>query len=201
MLNYLLTALLAYLIGNFSPSFLCGKTFGKIDIREFGSGNTGATNVIRVMGWRYGVVVFILDIIKCVIAVALGSWFAGSYGGLLAAVFVVIGHDFPVFLGFRGGKGIASSFGVFLVLFPRAALMGFALFFLVVLLTRMVSVGSLSFVSFVFGYVVITSQSPPAIAVTGGLALLAFIRHSENLRRVFSGTENKLSLAKVEPVE
>lgn len=199
MFNYLLVALTSYLIGNFSPSYLCGKIFGKLDIREYGSGNTGATNVIRVMGWRYGAVVFVLDILKGVIAVSLGSALGRPDGGLLAAFFVVVGHDFPVFLGFRGGKGIASSLGIFMILFPWAALMGFGLFVLVVLLTRMVSVGSLSFVSFVLGYVIVTAQSPFAIVMVGVLTVFAFVRHGENIRRILQGTENKLSLVKMEP--
>lgn len=194
-------SLLAYMIGNLSPAYLCGKVFGKIDIREHGSGNTGATNVIRVMGWRYGVVVFILDIFKGVLAVNLGCVVGAEIGALLAAFFVVMGHDFPILLGFRGGKGIASTFGIFLVLFPGGAVLGFTVFLLVVLLTRMVSMGSLSFVGFLLGFVIMTGQSPLVILLTGVLVVFAFVRHRENIQRVLNGTENKLSLGKMETSE
>lgn len=183
-----------YFIGNLSFAYFAGRLFGKFDIRTRGSGNAGATNVIRVLGWKIGIGVFVLDALKGLAAVALGRVLGGDTGSVLAAFGVVLGHDFPVFLGFRGGKGIACTTGIFLFLFPLPALAGVLLFILIVLLTRWVSLGSLVFVSSMLVYALASAQSTAFILLAAGLTLFAFLRHSENIQRILSGTENRLSL-------
>ena len=185
--------ILAYALGNFSPAYLCGRLFGGFDIRERGSGNAGATNVVRELGWRYGVLVFVLDALKGIAAVALGNWLAGD-PGIAAAVFgVVIGHDFPVVLNFRGGKGVAATVGIMLSLFPVSTLIALALFILVVMLTHMVSLGSLTFVTGMAVFTLVSDQ-PAALAIAaGGVAVFAILRHRANIKRILNGTENTLS--------
>ena len=185
--------ILAYALGNFSPAYLCGRLFGGFDIRERGSGNAGATNVIRELGWRYGVLVFVLDALKGIAAVALGNWLAGD-PGIAAAVFgVVIGHDFPVVLNFRGGKGVAATVGIMLSLFPVSTLIALALFILVVMLTHMVSLGSLTFVTGMAVFTLVSDQ-PAALAIAAvGVAVFAILRHRANIKRILNGTENTLS--------
>lgn len=186
----------AYFIGDFSPAYLCAKLFGKFDIRQKGSGNAGTTNVIRVMGWRYGAGVFVLDIFKGLLAVWLGNLWGGQIGVVASSFGVVLGHDFPLLLGFKGGKGIAATLGVSLFMFPLATLGGVIFFILTVLITKMVSVGSLSFVVLMLSYTVLTRQSLEVILLAVGLVLLAFLQHRENIQRVLHGEENKLSLGK-----
>lgn len=185
---------LAYALGNFSPAYLFGKWFGGFDIRERGSGNAGATNVVREMGWRFGAIVFVLDILKGLGAVAVGYWLGGSQGIAAAAFGVVLGHDFPVLLNFRGGKGVAATTGILLSLFPLPTLIGIVTFVLVVVLTRMVSLGSLVFVTGMAAYTLISGQ-PAALAVAVvGIAVFAILRHRSNIERILKGTENLISL-------
>ncbi len=186
--------LIGYLLGNFSPSFLFGKWFGNLDIRQSGSGNLGATNVIRILGWKYGVPVFILDALKGLIAVKIGASLGGVWGVTAAAMGVVIGHDLPVLLNFRGGKGIASTTGIFLFLFPVPTLIGFAIFFLILLTTRMVSLGSLVFVLSLFLFTAISNQPGAWVLLASGLTVFAFVRHKDNIQRILRGCENKLTL-------
>lgn len=183
-----------YLIGNISFAYYAGRIFGGFDIREKGSGNAGATNVIRVLGWKIGIGVFVLDALKGLAAAAIGLALGGEVGAMLAAFGVVLGHDFPVFLNFRGGKGIASTTGIFLFLFPLPALGAVLLFILIVLVSRWVSLGSLVFVSCVLAYVLVSGQPTAYAVLAAGLTLFAFLRHSANIQRLLRGEENRLSL-------
>ncbi len=188
--------LLGYALGNFSSAYLLGRWIGGFDIREQGSGNAGATNVMRTLGWRYGVLVFTLDIIKGAAAAALGFWLAGNFGLAAAGVGVVLGHDYPAALGFRGGKGIAATTGVLLSLIPIPTLVGILVFVLIILGTRMVSVASLTFVSGMAVYTILTNQPLYLIALAVIAAIFAIVRHKDNIRRVLAGVENKISFQK-----
>lgn len=188
--------LMGYFLGNISPSYLSGKWFRNLDIREHGSGNAGATNVIRVLGWRFGVPVFLLDMLKGFGAAAIGSALGGEVGAALAAFGVVIGHDFPVFLNFRGGKGIASTTGIFLFLFPVPALISVLLFVLLVWATRMVSVGSLGFVTCMLIYTLASAQPAALVSLAAVLMVFAYYRHAANIGRILRGEENRLTLIK-----
>jgi glycerol-3-phosphate acyltransferase PlsY len=145
------------------------------------------------MGWRFGAIVFILDILKGLGAVAIGFWLGGSQGIAAAAFGVVLGHDFPVWLNFRGGKGVAATIGILLSLFPLPTLIGIIVFVLVVVLTRMVSLGSLIFVIGMAAYTLISDQPAPLAVAVVGIALFAILRHRSNIQRIIDGTEKLIS--------
>ena len=186
--------LLSYIIGSFSSAYVIGKTSKNIDIRSYGSGNAGATNALRVLGKKMGALTFFLDFIKGVIAVFIGNAIFGFTGSLLAAVFVVLGHNWPVFLGFKGGKGVATSFGVLLVLNWQTALLCFLIGAIVIIVTRYVSLGSIVAAIAAPIIIVLTTQSIDkylyiTIVI---LALLSVSRHKANILRLCKGEENRL---------
>lgn len=187
---------LGYALGNFSPAYIVGRLAGGFDIREKGSGNAGATNVMRALGWRYGALVFVLDALKGAAAAGAGYWLGGDAGLAAGAIGVVVGHDFPIALNFRGGKGIAATTGILLSLLPLPTLAGILVFLLVVLGTRMVSLGSLVFVTLMAAYALVSQQPLVLIVVAVGAAVFAILRHRENIRRILAGVENKISFQK-----
>lgn len=200
------TALLAYLMGSIPVGFLAGKLCG-VDLREAGSGNIGATNALRVLGKKWGYAVFLFDFLKGFLAVRAGLWIgAGSpdlaiYLGMLAGVFVVLGHNFPVWLGFRGGKGIATSGGLMLGLFPPAVfLAGLVAWIITFFTTRYVSVASLAAaISFPISSGILSAlgMCHPALVVVGTLlCVLAVARHIPNIRRLAAGTEKRFESKK-----
>jgi glycerol-3-phosphate acyltransferase PlsY len=182
--------------------YLLVRIFRQQDIRSFGSGNIGATNVLRSGGKLLGVATFLLDVLKGAAAVYLG----GLLGVLLApsapvrnmqalaALCAVLGHMFPVWLHFRGGKGVATGFGVFLVAAPIAALAAISVFAVVLLITRYVSlasiVGAASFPFFAW-YTVHGDRPAFFIAVQAAVALLIIVKHHQNIRRLLTGTESR----------
>jgi len=196
LLQLTVILLMGYAIGNFSPAYLVGRLVGNFDIRERGSGNAGATNVLRLVGWRYGALVFILDMLKGLISSSIGFHLAGYAGLAAASIGVILGHDFPALLNFRGGKGIASTTGIFLSLFPLPTLGAILIFVLVVLVTRMVSVGSLVFVLSMMVYTLVTKQPVTLVVLAICVAVFAVGRHSENIKRILRGAENKLTFGK-----
>jgi glycerol-3-phosphate acyltransferase PlsY len=192
----------SYLIGSFPSGYIVGRING-VDLRKEGSGNIGATNALRVLGKKWGYIVFAADIFKgwlsVTLAYALANRFAPDHvvlAGVLAAVFVVLGHNFPVWLGFKGGKGIATSAGILIALFPilvfLCALVVWLGFFYT---TRYVSVASIL-------AAISLSVSTTVLALFGkcdwllvGVALLmtglAIWRHKSNIERLIAGTEKK----------
>ncbi len=187
------SAAAGYLIGCFSTGVSVSRE-RNIDIRSLGSRSTGATNVTRVMGIRMGAITFLGDFAKAVLAVLLGRAVAGEGGALVAGLAAVIGHNWPVFYHFRGGKGIACSMAVLLMVSPVWALLSYAVAALVVLLTRYVSLGSLTLllVSTVSAFAV--RGAWPYGIWTLSLLLLGLFRHRANLQRLAAGTENRFSL-------
>ena len=186
--------LLSYLIGSFSSAYFLGKMSKNIDIRSYGSGNAGATNALRVLGKKMGALTFFMDFIKGIIAVFIGNAIFGFTGSLLAGVFVVLGHNWPVFLGFKGGKGVATSFGVLLVLNWQTALLCFLIGAIVIIVTRYVSLGSIVAAIVAPIIIVLTTQSIDkylyiTIVI---LALLSVSRHKANILRLCKGEENRL---------
>ncbi len=201
----LLIVVLAYLFGSIPTGYLLVRLFRHEDIRSIGSGNIGATNVLRSGGKGLGAATFLLDMLKGCAAVWLGALLASKLipdmpyrdAQAIAAVSAVVGHMFPVWLRFRGGKGVATGFGVFLVAAPLAALSAIGLFAFVLLVSRYVSlasiVGAASFP--VFALLLVHGDKPwPYIAAQIAVALLIIIKHHQNIRRLVSGTESRFGV-------
>lgn len=203
----LYVVVLAYLFGSIPVGYLLVRIFRRQDIRTVGSGNIGATNVLRSGGKGLGAATFILDAFKGAAAVLLGAYVVAPLlptlpqrdVEALAALFAVIGHMFPVWLRFKGGKGVATGFGVFLVAAPWAALAAITFFAIVLKLSRYVSLASiLGAASFpVFAWFLVKGPRPAFfIAVQIAVSLLIIIKHHPNIRRLLSGTEHRFGAPK-----
>lgn len=197
-MNYLISVLVGYVIGNFQTSYIIGKLVMKLDIREHGSGNAGATNAVRVMGWKLGLIAFAGDILKAVLAVILvRTYFNDDLAGLYAGVGVVVGHNWPVVLGFKGGKGIASTLGLMLAFDPRIGFVAWAIVATVIFTTKYVSVGSILLVTLLpVGIAILHAGNTQALLLSIGLAAVAIYRHKANIGRLIRGEENKLGRSK-----
>ncbi len=207
LLAFIWIAAAAYLLGSVPVGYLLVLIFRRQDIRTVGSGNIGATNVLRSGGKGLGLATFALDVVKGAAAVLLAAAIAPHVLPMVpqrnveawAALFAVLGHMFPVWLKFRGGKGVATGFGVFLVAAPWAALAAITLFFIVFGLTRYVSLGSiLGAASFpIFAYFLVRGPRPAFfIAVQAIVALLIIVKHHPNIRRLLAGNEHRFGAAK-----
>lgn len=186
--------LLAYLLGSVSPSYLWGKCLHGIDLRHHGSGNVGATNVFRVLGKGPGVAVLFLDILKGWAAVTfLPEWLPGPYQffrepilyPVLVGASVIAGHNWTLFLGFKGGKGVAASCGVFLALAPSLCFLGFAAWAIVWQLTRRVALGSLAASLILPIFAGVLRKPLPLIFFTLFLTISTFYTHRSNIRDIF----------------
>lgn len=193
-MKFLITILIGYLIGCFSSAYFVGKISKGIDIRHHGSGNAGATNALRVMGLKLGALTFLLDALKGIVAVIVGRLIMGDYGGLICGLLVVIGHNWPIFLQFKGGKGVATSIGVLVSLHLPSALAAAPLAILLIFITRYVSLGSLVFLGSVpISYALVARDFRKEYFVLALLlALLSIVRHRENIKRLLAGNENKI---------
>lgn len=193
MTDYILTVVLAYLIGSIPSGLILGKLLWHTDLREHGSHNIGATNAWRTLGKRAGIAVFIADSIKGQAGVALGLLLAGTpLAAVLGGLFAIIGHSFSLFLRFHGGKGVATSLGVLTMLMGNVTFIVFAVWFAIVYLTRYVSLGSIvagfltPILAALFGYPM------EYVLFTVIAAILVIVRHRENIVRLMNGTENKI---------
>jgi glycerol-3-phosphate acyltransferase PlsY len=193
--------LIAYLLGSIPPGYLIVKLTSGKDVRETGSRSIGATNVLRTAGRAGGILTFVLDVGKGFVAVVIARGLApGNYWVIgAAAMAAILGHIFPIFLSFKGGKGVATGVGVFLAVFPQAVLGVLVIFVVIVWLSRYVSLGSIiATAAFpVFTYLLGTWQGRPQpmpilIATILGAALIV-AKHHENVRRLLNGNENKFS--------
>lgn len=165
----------------------------KKDIRTQGSGNAGATNIRRVMGNKFALIVFLVDALKGIIPTYLGLLYGGLEVAYLCGILVVLGHVFPVFLQFKGGKGVATSFGAGLVLNPLIALLSIIAFVIVVWKSRYVSLGSI-IGTCMFPLLIIISDNNYKIKILSVLfALIVVFSHRSNIRKLIAGEENKLS--------
>lgn len=194
LLSILIVIVAGYLLGSISTGVVLSRLFAKTDIRSQGSGNAGTTNMLRVLGRRMALFTFIGDMLKGIIAVFIGKWLVGGeLGGLLGVVGAVLGHYYPLYFGFKGGKGIATSFGSLLFVFPVQALLAFAVFLILVAVTHYVSVGSIAAAITLPLLIVITHfQEPTLWIITVCIGASVIWRHRANIKRLMNHTENKL---------
>ncbi|MEG2189480.1 MAG: glycerol-3-phosphate 1-O-acyltransferase PlsY [Christensenella sp.] len=197
ILFLVLCAVIAYLLGSISFSYIFTKKIRHEDIREKGSGNAGTTNVLRNYGWGMGLLVFAGDVLKGLVAVIIGFYLAGDAGMCLAGVFAIVGHNYSCFLHFKGGKGIAATIGVLLIIQTIPTLIIFAAAIVIVIATKLMSVGSIIglILSAVAAFVIVPLNLYHGIAVLL-IALLGIWGHRENIVRLIHGNEHKLSLSK-----
>jgi glycerol-3-phosphate acyltransferase PlsY len=200
-LNILFCLILAYLLGSIPSAVWFGKWFNGIDVRQHGSGNAGATNTIRVLGYKTGIPVLLFDVFKGFLAVKLVGWLhlpgisetSQIYVEIGAAMVAVTGHVFPLFAGFRGGKGVGTLAGVGIALYPLALLIVLGIFIVVLAIFRYVSLASVT-AALLFPLVVVfvTGETRPAMVLLAvAVALFIPVTHRKNIHRLFKGEENK----------
>ncbi|MFO7790156.1 MAG: glycerol-3-phosphate 1-O-acyltransferase PlsY [Bacteroidales bacterium] len=202
MIILIIIAVAAYLLGSFNAAYWFGKWINGIDIREHGSKNAGATNLLRVAGWKTALPAFITDVAKAFGAASMASlqniWQDGSEAFIMVkiglGILAVIGHLFPVYSGFRGGKGVASLLGLVLAVHPLAALSALGVFIVVFLFTRIVSVSSMtSGIAFpLFLFFVFREESVAILIFSVIAAVMLLISHKKNIKRLLKGDENKI---------
>ncbi|MGV3528823.1 MAG: glycerol-3-phosphate 1-O-acyltransferase PlsY [Flavisolibacter sp.] len=205
-MNEIVLIVLAYLIGSIPTSVWVSKRFFNIDIRDYGSGNAGATNTYRVLGAKWGTFVMIADMLKAVVAVKLVYFLPAAFENdvylvnmqLGLGLAAVLGHIFPIWAEFRGGKGVATLFGMVLGIQPNVALLCIAVFLLVLYLTRFVSLSSiLASIAFPIFILVIFNEPEKlyrVFAIT--VALLVLLTHQKNIGRLLKGSESKAPIFK-----
>ena len=186
----------SYLIGSIPFSYLIPKWIGKIDIRKHGSGNTGTTNVIRTLGMRVGVLAFVGDFFKGFLPTLIGLLWLGEMGGAIGGALSVIGHCHPVWLKFKGGKGVATSAGVLIVLFPLLFFVLLTFQFVIIAITKYMSLASILSAMLLPVLSILTSKSETMVLFSVFLAIFVIYRHRSNLVRLIKGTESKLSKKK-----
>ncbi|KPL04337.1 MAG: hypothetical protein AMJ90_01160 [candidate division Zixibacteria bacterium SM23_73_2] len=205
MIDLILVIILSYLLGSFPTSVIFSRLWKGIDIRDYGSKNTGATNVYRVLGIVPAVIVLSIDAFKGIAAVLWISQIASNnlYLNLitlqlLAGVSAILGHIFPVYIGFKGGKGIGTGMGVFLALIPKEIILALCLFIIIVALTRYVSLGSLCATLFLSLALILEKYyfnlkvKDELVFITLALTILIFFTHKSNIKRLLKGEENKI---------
>lgn len=194
----LMSLVIGYLLGSVSFSFLAGKLLKGIDIRQHGSGNAGATNTMRVLGKGPGITVLLLDVIKGITAVWIGSFLSGgnSLIEVLTGISVIAGHNWPIFFGFRGGKGIATTIGVMATLAFFPALYAGIIAILSIVLTRYVSLGSLLFTALLPIFIWFMGLSDEILVLSLLLFVFAWFKHRSNIVKLLNGNENKLGAKK-----
>lgn len=194
MIYAIMAIIISYLLGSVSFSFLLGKLTKGIDIRDHGSGNAGATNTLRVLGKGPAILVLVLDVAKGIAAVWIGKWLGGDsqWVPALCGVAAIVGHNWPVFFRFRGGKGIATAIGVLATLCLLPALYAGIIAIMCIVITRYVSLGSLIFVFLTPMFLFILLYPWPIFWCSLVICILAFWRHRTNIRKLIRGEENKL---------
>jgi glycerol-3-phosphate acyltransferase PlsY len=192
----IIIGIISYLIGSVSFSYIFTKKIKQQDIREKGSGNAGTTNVLRSYGWKLGLLTLLCDLLKGVVAALIGLYVAGAPGLYIASIFVIVGHNWSLYLKFKGGKGIAATTGVLLVIMPIPTIIIFGVCVLIVYLTKIMSIGSI---------IGLVASAVTAFFVQPGdlfmnitvviIAALGIFSHRENIKRLAHGQENKVSVS------
>jgi glycerol-3-phosphate acyltransferase PlsY len=185
--------IIGYLLGSFQTAYIIGKFYGKMDIREKGSANAGASNVTQVMGWRFGVITALVDILKAFIAVKISFWiFGGELEAFTAGTFAILGHMFPFYLRFKGGKGLASLVGMMLAFRPEIGLAMMVSVLFLTIITDYIAVGSLTvyvglpFILYFYG------MDSLVVFEAAGLALIGLWMHIENIKKILRKEEKGL---------
>ena len=201
MQDYIVVAILGYLLGNFQASYIFGKLIKKVDIRTLGHGNAGASNAVESLGWKFGVLVAVLDVLKGVASILLVKHFYkvgfNPDGALLLYIngyAVILGHIFPFYMGFKGGKGTATLLGIMLGMHPWVGLVGIGIVILVTFLTDYVAIGTLALTLYVIFTTIFRDLGPGPIIISILGALLSLKLHLINYKRISLGTEGRLSL-------
>ncbi len=199
-LKIILSIVIGYALGNISTGLIISKLGSGMDIRDAGSGNAGATNVLRTLGWMPSLLTFVGDALKGVLAALIGMWLCGQTGIICGGLASIIGHNWPAAFGFKGGKGISTSFGVILVLQPYDApwlllVMAIALYF-----TKTVSIGSICAAA---TYAIINIfqtmlSNTPVFVFSVIVAAMAIFQHRANISRLIKHSENSLDFKKIE---
>lgn len=190
-MNVFLTLIISYLVGSISGSFILGKYYLHKDVRRYGSGNAGTTNAIRVFGKKIGILTFIIDMLKG----SLVAYMLIKYNReflFLGILFAILGHDYPFYMKFKGGKGIATTFGAFFIINPLWSSIAFLILLLIGRFTGYVSVGSLVFLflNFVF-QILTTSLNKNEIIILLLITILGIVRHRSNIKRLINRNELK----------
>lgn len=200
-------ALIAYLLGAIPFTLIIGKVFYNIDPRKVGSGNLGATNSLRVLGWKAGVAVAILDVLKSVLALYIAKYLFSSpelltyqsWAMVVAALCAILGHAFSPYIGFKGGKGVATAAGAMIALSPKIFLILLVVFVTTIAISRYVSLGSITVAAlYPFVTYLMHSGDLPRLLFSIITAVLVIYFHRSNIARLKAGTENKLSFKKKE---
>ena len=188
----------AYLIGSINPAIIISKKYFNDDIRTHGSGNAGTTNTLRTYGIKIAAVIFALDLIKAAVAIAIGSLIlTRAIGGAVAGLFVILGHNFPIYYKFKGGKGVACTAMVILILSPASFVILLPVFIAIVALTRFVSLGSIiSVMLFPLLTSIFYKQDGFVTLAAFAIMLIVVFMHRENIKRLLEGKESKISFGK-----
>lgn len=189
----LASAAVGYLCGNLQTAILISKRYYHDDVRGHGSGNAGSTNMVRVFGFKPGVVTFLGDFCKAIAAVLLGRLLMGTLGGYVSALFAVLGHCYPAFAGFRGGKGVASSFAIAWMTFPIGAAITTVVAALVLAVTKKVSLVSLSgILVFLIATLILRFSDTALVVLAALLTAIVYFRHIDNIRRLLHNEEKQI---------
>ncbi|MCS7462453.1 glycerol-3-phosphate 1-O-acyltransferase PlsY [Paenibacillus doosanensis] len=195
---FVISIIIAYLLGSISFSYLAGKLLKGIDIREHGSGNAGATNTLRILGVGPAVTVLILDALKGVAGVLIGRWLGGGDVLIeaLCGLAAISGHNWPIYFGFRGGKGIATTIGVMITVAPMAVVYAGIVCILAIVLTRYVSLGSLLFTALLPLFIWFMQGPKEIFWLSLFVFVFAWFRHRGNIVKLVKGQESKIGSKK-----
>lgn len=210
MASYIIISVISYLIGSINFSVLISRKMAGFDVREKGSGNAGATNVLRAVGVKAALLTLLCDVLKGIVAILIAFIVGNILKEVdkvllvqLAGIFVIIGHTFPIFFEFRGGKGVATSLGVLLITNWQIGLICLIFALVIIILSRMVSMGSVGaailfpvLTIFVHSHYIVNSDGIRYLVYSLIIAALVIFNHRENIKRILSGTENKISFKK-----
>lgn len=192
MIKILILMLIAYLVASIPNALWIGKVFKGLDVRNFGSGNVGATNASRVLGYKLGILVLILDVLKSAVFVYIGKVLKfDDFSLVLVALSAILGHSYSIYLKFKGGKAVATSLGVFIVLVPKSILLLIIVFFIVVFITQYVSVASMITAVFLPFFIYIIYDNIIYTCFGFLIGILVVYKHKSNIINLMNGKEDK----------